>query len=469
MLDELCAVGMLMVSKRVSAYAGLITVTTAILMGLSQQAICQEPADFRQIISRAKAEVFPALIFVKPIVEDYESGEKKQQEVFGSGVIISPDGYAVTNWHVVDKAVSINCVLYDERQVKVELIGSDRDTDLALLKLPAPAEGKTYPHARFADTAGVQEGDFVMALGSPFGFQRSISLGIISNAHRYIGFDTEYKYNTWIQTDAAINPGNSGGPLIDTKGAIVGINTLGIDGSGIGFSIPASRVQDVVERLKRDGKVVRASTGLRLQALKDFHSNTFVDAERGVLIAGVEDNSPAAQAGIRPGDLLLAIDAKPVDGLYAEMLPAIWRTLVDLKAGTPVPLELQRGSEKVQVKITPGQKGLSEGEDFDCRRWNMTLKEINKDRTPQLYYLKENGVFVQGVRYPGNAASSGLGRRDIILTIDKEPVQTIEDVRRVYERIIKDEKREKKIVVEVLRSGLRNWVVLDYRRDYEQE
>jgi serine protease Do len=438
-------------------------------MGLPGGAICQEPADFRQIISRAKSEVFPALIFVKPIVEDYESGEKKQQEVFGSGVIISPDGYAVTNWHVVDKAVSINCVLYDERQVKVELIGSDRDTDLALLKLPAPPEGKTYPSARFADTASAQEGDFVMALGSPFGFQRSISLGIISNAQRYIGFDTEYKYNTWIQTDAAINPGNSGGPLIDTRGAIVGINTLGIDGSGIGFSIPASRVQDVVERLKRDGKVVRASTGLRLQALKDFHSNTFIEAEHGVLIAGVEENSPASQAGIRAGDILLTIDGKPVEGTYAEMLPAIWRTLVDLKAGSAVPMELQRGGEKVEVKITPELKGQSEGEDFDCRRWNMTVKEINKDRTPQLYYLKEKGVFVQGIRYPGNAASSGLGRRDIILTIDKEPVLTTEDVKRVYERIINDEKREKKVVVQVLRGGLPNWIVLDYRRDYEQE
>jgi serine protease Do len=438
-------------------------------MGLSNKAICQEPADFRQIISRAKSEVFPALIFVKPIVADYESGEKKQQEVFGSGVIVSPDGYAVTNWHVVDKAVSINCVLYDERQVKVELIGSDRDTDLALLKLPAPPEGKTYPNARFADFAGVQEGDFVMALGSPFGFQRSISLGIISNAHRYIGFDTEYKYNTWIQTDAAINPGNSGGPLIDTRGAIVGINTLGIDGSGIGFSIPGSRVQDVVERLKRDGKVVRAYVGLRLQALKDFHSNTFVEGEHGVLIAGVEENSPAAQASIRPGDILLAIDDKPVEGLYAEMLPAIWRALVDLKAGSPVPMELQRGGEKVQVQVAPQLKGQSEGEDFDCRRWNMTVKEINKDRTPQLYYLKEKGVFVQGIRFPGNAASSGLGRRDIILTIDKEPVLTTDDVKRVYERIVNDEKREKKVVVQVLRSGLPNWIVLDYRRDYEQE
>jgi serine protease Do len=428
----------------------------------------QQPGDFRAIISRAKSEVFPALIFVKPIVADYDSGERKQQEVFGSGVIISPDGYAVTNWHVVDKAMSINCVLYDKRQVTVELVGSDRDTDLALLRLPASSAGTPYPFARFADGTA-REGDFVMALGSPFGFQRSISLGIISNAERYIGFDTEYKYNTWIQTDAAINPGNSGGPLIDTEGAIVGINTLGIDGSGIGFSIPAARVQEVVERLKRDGKVARAHTGLRLQALQDFHSNTFVAAEHGVLICGVEEGSPAAEAGIRAGDILLAVDGRPVEGAYAEMLPAIWRMLADLRFDGPVPLALQRGGQGVRVEIQPQQKGASEGEDFDCRRWNMTVKEIHKDRTPQLYYLRRTGVFIQGTRYPGNADNSGLSRRDIILTIDKEPIVTIADVKRVYERIVADEKREKKVVVEVLRGGLRKWIVLDYRRDYERE
>jgi len=456
-------------NRRIGIHWGFVAVLALVLAGLPIAASGQEPGDFRQIISRARGEVFPALIFVKPIVEDYDSGEKKQQEVFGSGVIISPDGYAVTNWHVVDKAITINCVLHDERQVRVELIGSDRDTDLALLKLPSPPEGKGYPYARFADTTRAQEGDFVMALGSPFGFQRSISLGIISNAQRYLGFDSDYKYNTWIQTDAAINPGNSGGPLIDTQGAIVGINTLGLEGTGLGFSIPASCVQDIVERLKRDGKVVRAYTGLRLQALKDFHSNTFIEAERGVLIAGVEENSPAAKAGIRAGDILLAIEGQPVEGLYAEMLPAIWRRLVDLKTNGPVPMDLQRGPEKIQVKLTPEVKGQAEGEDLDCPRWNMTVKEINKDRTPQLYYLQQKGVFVQGIRYPGNAASSGLTRRDILLTIDKEPVLTTEDVKRVYARIMKDEKREKKVVIEILRGGLRNWVVLDYRRDYEQE
>jgi serine protease Do len=447
----------------------LAAAVLAITLAGSRQVAGQEQSDFRQTINRAKSEVFPALIFVKPIVEQFDSGEKKQQEVFGSGVIIDPNGYAVTNWHVVDKAVAINCVLYDKRQVEVQLIGSDRDTDLALLRLPTPADGSAYPHARFADTAQLQEGDFVMALGSPFGFQRSISLGIVSNAQRYIGFETEYKYNTWIQTDAAINPGNSGGPLIDTQGRIVGINTLGVEGSGVGFSIPASMARDIVARLKRDGRVVRAYTGLRLQALKDFHSNTFVDSEHGVLITGVEENSPAAEAGIRAGDILLAVDDKPVEGTYAEMLPEIWRRLADLVIDDPVSMRIQRRDESIQVTLTPEEKGKLEGEDFDCRRWNMTVKEINKYRTPRLYYQKETGVYIQGVKYPGNAASSGLGSRDIILKIDSKPVQTIEDVKQIYQQIIQDEQREKKVVFEILRSGLRTWVVLDYRRDYEEE
>ena len=449
--------------KRATIFLGLI------LAGAADRAACQEPADFREIITRAKSEVFPALIFIKPIVEDYGSGEKKQQEVFGSGVIISPDGYAVTNWHVVDKAVTINCVLYDKQQVRAEFIGSDRDTDLALLKLPARGEGNAYPCAHCAQAADVREGDFVMALGSPFGFQRSISLGIVSNAQRYIGFQTDYKYNTWIQTDAAINPGNSGGPLIDTKGRIVGINTLGVEGSGLGFSIPASMVQDVVERLKRDGRVIRAYTGLLLQALKDFHSNTFVAGEHGVLIAGVEENSPAATAGIRAGDILLSLQGRAVEGIYAEMLPEIWRRLADLPVGTAVPMELLRGGQSVRVELTPEQKGKLEGEDFDCRRWNMTIKEINKYRTPRLYYFKQAGIYVQGVKYPGNAGAAGLSEQDIILSIDKQPVGTIADVKRIYEILLQDGQREKKAVFEILRGGLRKWIVLDYRRNYEEE
>lgn len=424
--------------------------------------------DFRKIISNAKKRVFPALIFVKPIVEEYKSGEKKQQEVFGSGVIISPDGYAITNHHVIDKAIAINCVLYNKQQVPAELVGSDRDTDLALLKLPSEPNDSPFPYASFSEKK-VIEGDFVMALGSPFGFQRSISLGIISNAQRYIGFKTEYKYNTWLQTDAAINPGNSGGPLINTDGKIVGINTLGIFASGVGFSIPAPVVREIVARLKQSGKVVRTYTGLRLQALRDFHSNTFVDGERGVLITGVEENSPAAEAKIQAGDILLEINGRCIEGIYAEMLPAIWRMLADLPLDAKVEIKILRGGEERTVTLNPEKKGKLEGDDFDCHRWGMTIKEINKYRNQRLYYMHGEGVYIQGVKYPGNASDAGLRSKDIIVKLDNKPIKAIDEVKKIYEQAVADEEREKKVMVEIMREGLRKWIVLDYRKDYEEE
>lgn len=423
--------------------------------------------DFPRIIQNAKDQIFPALIFVKPIVEEYTSGKKTQQEVFGSGVVISPDGYAVTNHHVIDKAISINCVLYDKRQVAVELIGSDKDTDLALLKLPVE-QGQTLPYASFGSNA-VIEGDFVMALGSPFGFQRSISLGIISNAQRYLGFESEYKYNTWLQTDAAINPGNSGGPLVNTEGEIVGINTLGISGTGLGFSIPAAIVMDMVKQLKQNGKVQRAVTGLRLQPLHDFHSNTFVDHEHGVLISGVEENSPAMNAGMLAGDILLEINKKEINGKFAEMLPDIWRMLAELEIDQTAELKIIRAGKSQTVQITPELKGKLEGDDFDCRRWNMTIKEINKYQNAKMFYMHGEGVYVQGLKYPGNAYDSDLREMDIIIKVDKEPIKSLKQFKDVYERIIANSEREKKVMFEIKRSGLRKWIVLDYRKDYEEQ
>ncbi len=424
--------------------------------------------DFRQIISNAKKEVYPALIFVKPIVEEFSSGEKLQQEVFGSGVIISADGYAITNHHVIDKAISLNCVLHNKKQVPAKIIGFDKDTDLALLKLPDDANDLPYPYARFSGKE-LQEGDFVMAMGSPYGFQRSISLGVISNAQRYIGFQTEYKYNTWLQTDAAINPGNSGGPLIDTDGKIVGINTLGMEGSGIGFSIPAAVVQETAARLKKDGEVIRAYTGLRLQALRDFESSTFTEGDKGVLISGVEDNSPAAKANIVVGDILLQVNNRPTDGMYAEMLPTLWKLLADLPVDKEAKLKLLRKKAELDVTILPQKKGKLEGEDYDCHRWGMTVKEINKFRESQLYYMYGDGIYVRAVKYPGNADTADLRNRDVIIKIDNQAVKTVKDVQNIYDKIIKDEKREKKVVFEIKRDGLSKWIVLDYRKNYDEE
>jgi len=444
--------------------------------------------DFEAIIQNAKSRVFPALVFVKPIREEFSTGEKRQQEVFGSGVIISDDGYVVTNNHVVEKAIQINCVLFDKEQYPAEIIGLDPETDLALLKMaPHPAKAFSealsledfattpvirFPKAQFGDSDKIVEGQFVMALGSPFGFTRSISLGIISNVNRYIGFQTHYKYNTWIQTDAAINPGNSGGPLVDSDGNIIGINTLGLTGfaEGMAFSIPSNVVLKVVEKLKKDGKVLRAWTGLNLQALKDFQTNTFTPGERGVLIQNVEPNSPAQEAEIISGDLLVEINSAPVSGgMYVEELPEIRCTLADLPVGEKARITVLRDNKEKEHTLIPLLKGKFEGEDFDCKRWNFTVKEISKFATPQLYFLRNQGIYIQGVRYPGNAYNAGLQKNDIILSIDNNTINTLKEIEEVYKEIVEDEAREKKVMIKVLRKNYPRMFVLDYRHDYSEE
>jgi serine protease Do len=433
--------------------------------------------DFEGIIQNAKSQVFPALVFIKPICEEFSTGEKRQQEVFGSGVIISEDGYVVTNNHVVEKAIQINCVLFDKEQYPAKIIGLDPETDLALLKLESkPGDeatpGMRFPVAEFGNSDDIREGQFVMALGSPFGFTRSISLGIISNVHRYIGFQTQYKYNTWIQTDAAINPGNSGGPLVNTDGRIIGINTLGLVGlaEGMAFSIPVNVVKDVVERLKRDGRVLRAWTGLHLQALKDFQTNTFTPGDRGVLLQNVDADSPAQKVGIKSGDILISINGEPVQGgTYVEELPAIRCKLADLPVGESARLSILRNDKTMEFEFMPLLKDKFEGEDFDCRRWSFTVKEISKFSTPDLYFLRNEGVYIQGVRYPGNACNAGLQKNDIILSIDEISINSLKGIKDVYEKIVNDENREKKVVIKVLRKNYPRLFVLDYRHDYSEE
>ncbi len=427
-------------------------------------------ADFRRIIETAKGRVYPALVFVKPIREEFSGGEQKRQEVFGSGVIISPDGLAITNHHVIDQAVEVQIVLSDKRQVPAEIVGKDPETDLALLRLKGIKEGESLPYAAFADSDHVQAGDFVMAFGSPFGFARSVSLGIVSNTDRYLGFETKHMYNTFIQTDAAINPGNSGGPLVDIEGQIVGINTLGIQsGQGLGFSIPSNVVTDVVERLRTKGRYDRAWTGLQLQPLRDFNSNTFTKSDVGVLIRDVEKDSPAVLAGVLAGDIVIEVGGKLVTAMYAEDLPAARRQFADLAIGEPNPLKVRRGESDLNLTIKPVVKGSIDGADFACKRWNMTIKEFNEFSEADLYFYEKGGVFVNGVRSPGNAQKSGLRRRDILLKINSREVKTVADVKKVYEELLADTKRQPRVLVEVRRGQFVQPIVLDYKEDYLKE
>lgn len=454
-----------------------LCLTTALALPLiSDAAIAQQDrntpaaarADFREIVQDGKSKVFPAVVYIKVVKEDYERGEKKSQEVTGSGVIISPEGEILTNWHVIDKAENVRCLLTDGRGVPAKVLGSDKDTDLAMIKLEMPEGSGSLPYASFGDSRVLKEGDFVMAMGAPWGLNRSVSIGIISCSRRFL--DQISEYSLWLQTDAPINPGNSGGPLVNTDGQIIGINARGLNtADGMGFAIPSETVQVLVPQLREFGRVNWTWFGLQLQPLHDFNRNIYFDGTEGVVVGETDPESPARQAGIQSRDRILRVNGTPINGITDEDLPAIRRFLGLLPKKDPATFEVLRGTEKLTLQITPREKGDVEGKELACKRWDLTVKEINQFDNPDLYFYKQGGVFVYGMKYPGNAANSGLQRNDIVLKIDGKEVNSLADVEAANKAAVGNVDAKPRIVFTVMRAGLTRQVVLDFARDYSKQ
>jgi len=263
----------------------------------------------------------------------------------GSGVIVSPEGYILTNNHVIEAADEIEVALADGRKGKASLVGSDPETDLAVLKLDMP----NLPAVTFGRAEDLQVGDVVLAIGNPFGVGQTTTMGIVSALGRtHLGINT---FENFIQTDAAINPGNSGGALIDAQGNLVGINTAG--GSlGIGFAIPVSTARQVMEQLITTGTVTRGYIGVEPQDLTAELADAFKLSRReGVIIAGVVRGGPAAKAGIRTGDIVISVDGKPIADT-TTMLNAI----AQLPPGQKVAIRIVRGGQEMEVSVTVGTR-----------------------------------------------------------------------------------------------------------------
>lgn len=426
------------------------------------------PEDFRAVINGAKERVFPSVVYLRCVLENFEMGKRICHTVGGSGVIISADGEVVTNWHVVNNALEVRCLLNDGRAFDAKVVGVDKDTDLALLRLNLP-EGVSLPPAEFGDSAGLQEGDFVMALGAPWGLNRSISFGIVACARRYLPETSEY--NTWIQTDASISPGNSGGPLVDTAGRIVGINARGAtQGGDMGFAIPAQTAQVVLARLRAGGDAGWSWTGLQLQPLRDFQRNTYFPGEAGVIVAGLDEGSPAGEAGFRAHDRLLSLGGADMTARMEEDLPDLRRRLALLPEGVEVSAVVQRGAEEVTLRFKPRNKGRVLGEEFECGRWDFTVKTINQFEVPDLHFLRAEGVYVRGVRAPGNAMGTGLQPRDIVLSVNGLDVRNLDDVRRLHAQSLAALERggARRVVLRVQRGGQAMQVVVDLSRDFSR-
>jgi len=426
----------------------------------------QPPEDFRAVINRAKEQVFPAVVYLRAVLENFEMGRRTCHTVGGSGFIVSREGEVVTNWHVVANALEVRCLLNDGRAFDATVVGTDKDTDLALLQLKLPA-GTTIPCASLGDSDAIREGDFVMAMGAPWGLNRSISFGVVACARRYLPGSSEY--STWIQTDASISPGNSGGPLVDTAGRVVGVNALGSsEGGDMGFAIPAHTVAVVLERLRASGDVGWSWSGLQLQPLCDFQRNITFPGDAGVVVAGLDDDGPACEAGFRPQDRLVQLDGVPVTARMEEDLPDVRRRIALLPDDAAVPALVRRGDSEVTLTLRPRRKGGVLGADLECRRWDFTVKVINKFEAPDLHFLRTEGVYIHGIRTPGNASSSGLQARDILASINGLPVRSLDDVRRLHEQSIAAIERggERRLVLGILRAGRPMQVVVDLARDF---
>jgi serine protease Do len=431
-------------------------------------ALAQQPLDFRQIVKQGKDQVFPAVVFIKCVREDLRRGERRSQEVSGSGVLISPRGELLSNWHVVDKAVEVRCLLYDGRAFNARVLGSDKDTDVALLQLELPEDAPDLPYARMGSSLDLEEGDFVMAMGAPWGLSRSVSIGIVSCTRRYLPGASEY--SIWLQTDAAISPGNSGGPLVDTDGQVVGLNTRGMTSGGdTGFTVPIEVAREVADQIRRFGRMEWSWTGIQLQPLRDFNRNVYFPETEGVLVADTDPESPARQAGLMAGDRIVRVNGQSMNGLTQEDIPDLNRFLGLLAKGEPSTFELVRRSSPMTLEITPRAKGQVEGDQLECPRWDFSVKAINQFDNPDLYFHRKEGVFVYGVKFPGNAAAAGFAAQDILLAIDGKPVRSLDEVRSLHENSLNNIQRKHRVLVTLLRNGELRQVVLDFSRDHARD
>lgn len=351
----------------------------------------------------------------------------------GTGVVITSDGLVLTNNHVVAGASSLRAVMHDGEELEATIVGTDPDTDLALVRVDRTG----LVAADFGDSDAAMVGDWVVALGSPFGLQQTVTAGIISA----IGRETVglARFENYIQTDAAINPGNSGGPLVNLSGQVIGINTAISSAAGgndgVGFAIPSRMVMRVVNDLATDGTMERGWLGVNIQPLDDALAESFgFPSRNGVLVAGVVEDTPAARAGLEAGDIITSIDGRRV-----ATTATLARTIAQSNADADVEIRFMRNGEDQTVTATLEPRPTdrdSSPRTSEPTKTEGPLEKLGLDFTPLTPELRteaelesDAGLFIQGVDPDGPGGQSGLRPGDLVLRVGNDPIGSIDDLR----------------------------------------
>jgi serine protease Do len=390
------------------------------------------------------------------------------QRGLGSGIIMDKEGHILTNNHVVHDVDEIKVTLADKRVFDAEIVGTDAKTDLAIIKIKGKVPDD-LPIAELGDSDVLRVGDWVLAIGAPFGYAQTVTLGIVSAKGRVVGLMRDDKgslqsYEDFIQTDAAINPGNSGGPLVNIDGQVVGINSVIATSigqyAGVGFAIPSSMVKQVMPVLLKGGKVTRGMLGVMIQEIDSDLAKQFgLSDTKGVLIAQVNKDSPAEKAGIKVGDVILRFDGKAVEdtsylrNLVAATVPGTKADVVVLRDGKEKTIRVTIGTLTAETGGTGAEEG---GETESASSIGITVAPLTADKAKELGYEKDEGVLITEVEDNSPAARAELRPGDLITEINRDKVTSVAQCKDAVAKA----KDKESILVLIKRQGASRFVIV---------
>ncbi|MBI5751337.1 MAG: DegQ family serine endoprotease [Hydrogenophilales bacterium] len=387
----------------------------------------------------------PMFEFFKRFMPPQQGGPREfQAHSLGSGFIISQDGYVLTNAHVVDRADEVLVKLTDKREFKAKVVGTDRRTDVALLKIDA----KNLPVVNLGDPNKMKVGEWVVAIGSPYGFENSVTAGIVSAKGRALPGDN---FVSFIQTDVAVNPGNSGGPLFNLRGEVVGVNSQIYSRTGgymgLSFAIPIDLAMDIVGQLKGSGKVSRGRLGVQIQEVTaDLAASFGLKDAKGAIIASIEKGSPAERGGMQPGDVILKFEGKEVPS--SSELP---RMVGATRPGSKVKVEVWHNRAAKELSLTLGEwetdskvAAKAEPQSEKANKLGLTLAELSAEDKRSLKV--ENGLLVQQVS--GAAEKAGVRRGDVVLALGGEKVSSVDQ----FAKLLAKQDKEKNVALLIQRG-----------------
>ena len=407
--------------------------------------------NLQNLVIQVSNQVKSSVVHIEVLAKQ---GEHRQKGL-GSGLILSTDGRIVTNHHVIDRAQLITVILDDKSKHEARVLRRDQQTDLALLKIDA---GRPLPAATLADSDRVRVGEWVLAIGNPYGFDRTVSFGIVSGKGRFIPeMDGEVPLlNDFIQTDALIDPGNSGGPLVNLHGEVVGINSVGI-GRGQGFTIPSNIVRDVITRTEVEGRIQRGWLGIYLQPFTpEFAEYLGKPGLRGVLVSDLLAGGPAEAAGLKSGDILTRFDGTDVDADSDEAINRFIQTVSGMEPGTKVRVQIQRKGETLERTLTMGTQPPVDAQEVDTD-FGFTAKQITQALFLEYRLEQGKGVMVSYVTRGSPAQEADLEVGDVIVAVEGTPVRSLDDFRKLLPGL---EKRAR-FLLTLMRGKVTRYALVD--------